>query len=158
MFSATVLIAITVGFVTVTPVQAEESVSIQSLAGRWFVREPVGGATLEHTYDFVPQGDIIFLLKHKNTRLIPSHGGNISPIERDIVGTIDGSQIQGKYFTRTLPSEYDSCNDPGVSFSVTGNVSDNGERIVIILPEHKWFNPLTCAWDRFDPSTMTFER
>jgi hypothetical protein len=35
MFGATVLIAITVGFVTAVPAQAEESVSVQSLAGSW---------------------------------------------------------------------------------------------------------------------------
>lgn len=158
MFSATVLIAITVGFVTAVPAQAEESVSVQSLAGRWFVREPSGSAIIEHTYDFVPQGDNIFSLKHRNARMIPNPGGSFNPIERWIVGTIDGSQIQGKYFTKTLPTQYDTCIDPGVSIPVTGNVSDNGERIVIILTENKWFNLLTCVQEKFDSSTMTFER
>lgn len=135
---------------------SENTISVQELSGKWFVREQSGASIIESYYDLVPTDTNSFKLNFKSARTIPDVGGSIVPPERYVSGTINGYQITGEYYTRML--EFDSCDDPGAFSPITGFISENKSHITIIVPEADWISLVTCEWERRGGWTLTFER
>lgn len=129
------------------------------LAGRWVKR----GKLMDDYYDLSPTGSKSFRLSYtwseKTPRADPIPGISMSRgrIKRKVTAIIDGRRITGEYYYWRDLSGF-NCRHPGITAPITGIISEDGRRIVIVVPKHRGIKFSKCSWEDYDGWTETFYR
>ena len=140
-----------VGAPSLTPAWGADFDALE-LAGRWVTK----GQISENYYDLSPTGSKSFRLTYQYSRFsIPdvSSSGNVIKI----TASIRERRITGEKYA--LPDFSGSnCRHPGITIPITGIISEDGRRIVIIVPKHRGVFPHNCVWGDMNEFIETFYR